>query len=67
MGDFMKDKLKEINRDIIKKIDELDQDENIKKFLKEALVIEYDDRDKFKSTTDERNEKYEPLIDIYYK
>lgn len=63
----MNDKLKEINKDIIKKIDELDQNENIKKFLKDALVIEYDDRDKFKSTTDERNEKYEDLIEKYYK
>ena len=61
----MKKNLDEINIDILKKIDSLDVDINVKNFLKEALYEEYSNRDENYTISDKRNEKYEPLIEKY--
>lgn len=63
----MKRNLDEINRDILDKIDSLDVGDNIKNFLKDALYEEYTNRDQNFELLDKRNEKYEPLINKYYK
>lgn len=62
----MKRNLDEINKDIIKKIDSLDVNNNIKDFLKEALYIEYMHRDDNFTLSDNRRENYEPLINKYF-
>lgn len=63
----MKRNLDEINKDILDKIDSLDVGDNIKNFLKDALYGEYTNRDQNFELLDKRNEKYEPLINKYYK
>ncbi len=63
----MKRNLDEINKDILDKIDSLDVGDNIKNFLKDALYEEYTNRDQNFELLDKRNEKYEPLINKYYK
>ena len=71
--------LERINKDIIKKIDNLNkvkeslqekiqnQDENIKEFLKEALIEEYTNRNDpiTVSSTDKKNPNYEGIIEKY--
>ena len=61
----MKKNLDEINIDILKKIDSLDVDINVKNFLKEALFEEYSNRDENYTISDKRNENYGPLIDNF--
>ena len=63
----MRKNLDEINKDILEKIDNMDIEENIKNFLKEALFIEFNNRDKNFDIKDERNEEYQPIINDYYK
>ncbi|MBE6503862.1 MAG: hypothetical protein E7Z76_06215 [Methanobrevibacter sp.] len=63
----MKKNLDEINKDILEKIDDLDVDNNIKDFLKEALYEEYTHRDENYTLSDKRSSNYEPLINKYYK
>lgn len=63
----MRKNLDEINKDILEKIDNMDIEENIKNFLKEALIIEFNNRDKNFDIKDERNEEYQPIINDYYK
>ncbi len=63
----MRKNLDEINKDILEKIDNMDIEENIKNFLKEALIIEFNNRDKNFDIKDERNEDYETIINDYYK
>ena len=59
--------LERINKDIIKKIDNLNQDENIKEFLKEALIEEYTNRNDpiTVSSTDKKNPNYESIKEKY--
>ena len=59
--------LERINKDIIKKIDNLNQEENIKEFLKEALIEEYTNRNDpiTVSSTDKKNPNYEGIIEKY--
>ena len=40
----MRKNLDEINKDILEKIDNMDIEDNIKNFLKEALFIEFNNR-----------------------
>ena len=63
----MKKNLDEINKDILEKIDSLDVGDNIKDFLKEALYEEYAHRDENFNLVEDRNKKYEPIIEKYYK
>lgn len=63
----MRKNLDEINKDILEKIDNMDIEDNIKNFLKEALFIEFNNRDKNFDIKDERNEEYQPIINDYYK
>ena len=63
----MKKNLDEINEDILNKIDSMDIEDNIKDFLKEALYIEFTNRDKNFDIADERNEDYGQIIEDYYK
>ena len=63
----MKKNLDEINKDILEKIDDLDVNDNIKDFLKEALYEEYTHRDENYTLSDKRSSNYEPLINKYYK
>ena len=65
-GKYMKKNLDEINIDILKQIDDLDVDVNVKNFLKEALYEEYSNRDENYTISDKRNENYEQLINKYY-
>lgn len=62
----MKRNLDEINGDIIKKIDSLDVNDDLKNFLKEALYIEYTHREDNFTLSDKRRANYEPLINRYY-
>lgn len=55
--------LNEINRDILKKIDDWDMEQNKKDFLKEALVLHYENR----KNRENLREDYEKLIDKYYE
>ena len=63
----MRKNLDEINKDILEKIDNMDIEDNIKNFLKEALIIEFNNRDKNFDNKDERNEEYQPIINDYNK
>ncbi len=63
----MKKNLDEINQDILKKIDSLDVEQNIKDFLKDALYEEYVHRDENFTLMEKRNENYEDLIKKYSK
>ena len=64
----MKKNLDEINEDIINKINNLEVEDNIKDFLKEALLLEYSNRDvNFESVNSKRNTEYGPIIEKYYK
>lgn len=63
----MKKNLDEINKDILEKIDSLDVGDNIKDFLKEALYEEYSHRDENFNLVEKRNQKYEPIINKYFK
>lgn len=63
----MRKNLDEINKDILDKIDSLDVGDNIKDFLKEALFEEYSHRDENFNLEKEKNQKYEPLINKYFK
>ncbi len=59
----MKSKYYNINEDIIEKIDNLEEESNKKDFIKDALVLEYANRD----TTAILKKFYEHLIDKYYE
>lgn len=66
MGDFMNG-LELINKGIIDKIDELNEDEKIKEFLKEALIEEYTNRNDpiTTSSIDKKNPNYKDIIEKY--
>lgn len=67
MGYFMKE-LADINEDIIEKIDSLSISDAKKIFLKKLLLEEFSHRDKnFYGTVNQKNMRYEPLINDYYE
>ena len=67
MGYFIMN-LNEINPDIIKKIDSLDIKKSEKDFFKEALIEEYNHRDKQNyDFSDKKNPKYDEIIGKYYE
>ena len=59
--------LVDINEDILKKIDNLNVSDEKKFFLKSLLLEEFSHRDNFSAAKNQKNARYEPLINKYYR